>query len=104
MYAIIEDGSFQYQVREGDRLEVQRRDLADGQDTIEFDRVVMLGDGTDSRIGQPYVEGAKVVAKVVGEIKGDKIHIIKFRRRTTYRRKTGHRQRYLRVTIDKIHA
>ena len=104
MYAIIEDGSFQYQVREGDRLEVQRRDLAEGQETVEFDRVVMLGDGADCRIGQPYVDGAKVTAKVEGEIKGDKIHVIKFRRRKGYRRKIGHRQRYLQVMIEKIHA
>ena len=104
MYAIIEDGAHQYKVEEGDTFEVQRRDLPDDQTTIEFDRVVMLGDGADSRIGQPYVEGAKVIAKVGGEIKGDKIDVIKFKRRKGYRRKIGHRQKYLRVTVEKIEA
>ncbi len=102
LYAIIEDGSHQYMVREGDTFEVQRRDLTDGQDTIAFGHVVMLGDGADSKIGQPYVEGAQVVARIAGEIKGDKIDIIKFRRRKGYRRKTGHRQKYLRVTVERI--
>ena len=104
MYAVIEDGSHQYKVEEGDTFEVQRHDLADDQATIEFDRVVMIGDGADSTIGRPYVEGAKVVAKVVREVKGDKIDVIKFRRRKTYRRKTGHRQKYLQVKVEKIHT
>jgi len=102
VYAIIEDGAHQYKVQEGDTLEVQRRDLPDGQDSIEFDRVVMIGKGADSIIGQPYVPGAKVVADVQSEIKGAKIDVIKFRRRKTYRRKTGHRQRFLRVTIKSL--
>ena len=102
MYAIIEDGAHQYKVQEGDTLEVQRRDLPEGQATIEFDRVLMIGDGADSTIGQPYVAGAKVVADVEGEVKGAKIDIIKFKRRKTYRRKTGHRQKYLRVTIKTL--
>lgn len=102
VYAIIEDGAHQYKVQEGDTFEVQRRDLADDQATIEFDRIVMIGNGADTKIGQPYVDGAKVIARIHGEIKGDKIDVIKFRRRKNYRRKMGHRQRYLRVTVDKI--
>ena len=102
MYAIIEDGAHQYKVQEGDTLEVQRRDLPDGQATIEFDRVLMIGDGADSTIGQPYVAGAKVVADIEGEVKGAKIDIIKFKRRKTYRRKTGHRQKYLRITVKSL--
>ncbi len=104
MYAIIEDGAHQYKVEEGDTLEVQRRDLEDGQSSVEFDRVVMIGNGADSKIGQPYVDGAKVVANVCAELKGDKIHVIKFRRRKGYRRKIGHRQKYLQVKIEKIEA
>jgi len=104
VYAIIENGAHQYKVQEGDRLEIQLQELDEGQTTVEFDRVLMVG-GTDSpRVGRPTVAGAKVVASVLGEIKGDKITIIKFRRRKGYKRKQGHRQRYLRVQIDKIEA
>lgn len=104
MYAIIEDGAHQYKVSEGDTLEIQRRDLDEGQNALEFDRVLMIGDAGESKIGHPCVEGAKVVASVAGEVKGDKITIMKMRRRKGYRRKQGHRQRYLRITIDKIEA
>ncbi len=104
MYAIIEDGAHQYKVGEGDTFEVQRRDLPEDQTTLEFDHVVMVGQGADSRIGQPYVEGAKVIAKIGGEVKGDKIDVIKFKRRKKYRRKIGHRQKYLRVKVEKIEA
>lgn len=104
MYAIIEDGAHQYQVEEGTRLDVQRHELEDGQETLEFDKVLLLKDGDETKVGQPYVDGAKVTARIVGELKGDKITIVKLRRRKNYRRKQGHRQVYLRVTIDKIHA
>ena len=73
MYAIIEDGSHQYKVQEGDRLEVQLHDLTDDQKTIEFDKVLMIGDGAKSKIGHPYVSGAKVAATIQREIKGDKL-------------------------------
>jgi large subunit ribosomal protein L21 len=102
VYAVIEDGAHQYKVSEGDTLDLQRHDLEDGQETLEFDRVLLVGEGADAKIGQPYVEGAKVVAKIIGEIKGDKIHIIKFKRRKGYKRKIGHRQRHLRISIDSI--
>ncbi len=104
MYAIIEDGAHQYKVQEGDTLEVQLHHLEEGQGTVEFDRILMVGDGENSQIGQPHVEGAKVIASVAGEVKGDKITVVKFKRRKGYRRKQGHRQRYLRVKIDKIEA
>ena len=104
VYAIIQDGAHQYKVAEGDTLEVQRRDLDEGQDVLEFDHVLMVGDGEEHQIGRPYLEGAKVTAAVHGEVKGEKITIIKIRRRKGYRRKMGHRQRYLRVRIDKIEA
>ncbi len=102
MYAIIEDGAHQYKVQEGDRLEVQLRDLTDDQKAIEFDKVLMIGDGAKSKIGRPYVSGAKVAATIQREIKGDKLVIQKIRRRKNYRLRKGHRQRYLQVTIDKI--
>ncbi|MHC4695258.1 MAG: 50S ribosomal protein L21 [Planctomycetota bacterium] len=103
MYAIISDGGSQYRVEEGLTLDLQLKDLAEDAKTVEFDRVLMVGDIEDGpKIGQPTVEGAKVTASVVGEVKGDKITVVKFRPRKRYTRTQGHRQRYLRVKVDKI--
>lgn len=103
MYAIISDGGFQYRVQDGLEFEVQLRDLPADAKTIEFDRVLMVGDLPDGpQIGQPTVPGARVLATVLGEIKGDKQIIQKFARRKGYHLKKGHRQRYLRVRVDKI--
>lgn len=106
MYAIIADGSHQYRVEEGMILDVQREpDLPDDAKTLTFDRVLMIGDTEGGpKIGQPVVAGAKVQATVVTEFKGEKIIIQKFRRRKKYALKKGHRQKYLRVQIDKIEA
>ncbi len=103
MYAIIEDSGTQIRVAPGDVVDVDLRELADG-DRVEFDRVLLIGpEGEESAvIGAPYVEGAAVEAVVVGEVAGDKVEIIKFRRRKGYRRHRGHRQHYLRVKIEGI--
>ncbi len=103
MYAIISDGAHQYRVEEGQIFEVQRKDLDDQTETIEFDRVLLVGGLEDgSRIGQPTIEGAKVTASVIGEIKADKIIIQKLRRRKNSAVKMGHRQRFLQVKVEKI--
>ena len=102
MYAIIEDGAHQYKVEEGATLDLQLHDVDEDQTTLEFDKVLLLNDGSETKVGQPYVQGAKVTASIQGAVKGDKITIIKMKRRKTYRRKQGHRQQYLRVKIDKI--
>ena len=102
MYAIIEDGGRQYRVSEGDTIEVDRRDVADGQEMLEFDRVLMIENGPESVVGQPVVADAKVTARIEGECKGDKIVVQYFRRRKNSRTRTGHRQKYLRVRIEKI--
>ncbi len=104
MYAIIEDGAHQYKVEEGTTLDVQLHDLDEGQTTIDFDHVLLINDEKEVKVGRPYLKGAKVSATVQGEVKGDKITIIKFRRRKNYRRKQGHRQQYMRVRIDSIQA
>ncbi|MEM7227658.1 MAG: 50S ribosomal protein L21 [Planctomycetota bacterium] len=105
MYAIIEDSGTQIKVQEGDVIDVDLRPLDDGTSSLSFDRVLVVGDGESAgNIGTPYVSGAKVAADIVGEIKGDKIDVIKFKRRKGYRRKQGHRQRYLRVKITGISA
>ncbi len=103
MYAIISDGGFQYRVQEGLEFEVQLRDLPADAKTIEFNRILMVGDLADGpQIGQPLVAGARVLATLLGEIKGDKQIIQKFARRKGYHLKKGHRQRFLRVRVDKI--
>lgn len=102
MYAIFEDGGRQYRVQEGDTLRVDLRDLDEGQNRVEFTQVLMLGQGADARIGQPFVEGAKVIARVNGEIKGEKVVGVVFRRRKNVNRKRGHRQRHLDVTVEQI--
>ncbi len=102
MYAIIEDGGKQYRVQKDDTLYVELRDLPTTAKKIEFDRVLMLGDGAKCKIGTPYVAGAKVTAGLVGRAKGPKLEIVKFRRRKGYKLHKGHRQNYLKVTIDSI--
>lgn len=105
MYAIISDGPHQYRVEEGQVLEIERKTLpADGK-SIEFDRVLFVGEGEEEpKVGQPVVEGAKVIASVLAESKGRKIVIQKYRRRKNSRLKKGHRQKYMQVKIDKIEA
>ena len=103
MYAIIRDGEHQYRVEEGQVFEVQRKNLPEGTNTVEFDCVLLVGDLEESpKIGQPLVEGARVTASVVRELKGDKITVQKFRRRKGYAVKQGHRQKYLQVKVEKI--
>jgi large subunit ribosomal protein L21 len=101
MYAIISDGGRQYTVREGEQLLVDYRDVPKGQ-TLQFDRVLAYSDDSGLKLGSPTLSGAKVSAEVLGVRQGEKITVQKFRRRTTMRRKTGHRQLYTAVKINKI--
>ncbi len=102
MYAIVEDGGKQYRVQKGDTIFIEDRKLPDDAKTIEFDQVLMLGEGKESKIGTPWVEGAKVLARLEGEVKGPKLEIVKYRRRKGYRLHKGHRQQHLKVTIESI--
>lgn len=105
MYAVIADGGHQYKVEEGLVFEVQIRDLPEDATTVEFDRILLVGNVEGGpKIGRPIVEGAKVSASIIREMKGDKIVIRKFRRRKNYMRKQGHRQNYLQLKVEKIHA
>lgn len=100
MYAVVETGGRQYKVTEGQVIDVERLEVEPGQ-TIELDRVLLISD-EQVQVGQPTVAGAMVVAKVVGEEKGEKIIVFKYKPKTRYRRKTGHRQIYTRLAIQKI--
>jgi len=101
MYAVIRNGGKQYKVAEGDVLEVEKIIAGEG-DNIEFDEVLMLVDGDKVTIGAPVVAGAKVAAKVLAHGRGEKIRVIKFRRRKHYRKQMGHRQAYTRLQITGI--
>ena len=105
MYAIIEDSGTQIRVAPGDVLEVDLREGAAAGGSVTFDRVLLIGDeASDSQatIGTPYIGGASVVGEVVDQIKGEKVDVVKFKRRKGYRVKQGHRQKYLRVKISDI--
>jgi large subunit ribosomal protein L21 len=109
MYAVIEQGGKQYKVSQGDTLEIDLTDVSPDATTIELDKVLMVGDGEDIKVGTPLVAGAKVVAsfKTTADeavIKGKKLYPMNFRRRKDSRRRIGHRQKYLQVTIEKIEA
>ncbi len=103
MYAIIEDQGRQYTVRQGDVVDVDLRDATE-KESLVFERVLMVRDDSATRVGTPTLEGVRVVATVLGEVKGKKIVVRKFKRRKNYRRKQGHRQRYTRVRIESIEA
>jgi large subunit ribosomal protein L21 len=101
MYAIISEGGRQFKVEEGQELDVDYREIGVG-DQIKFDRVLAYSDNDTLKVGQPVLEGASVTAEVLSVVQGPKLIVQKARRRKTYRRKTGHRQMYTRVKIDKI--
>ena len=109
MYAVIEQGGKQYKVAEGDCLNIELTDVSPDATTIELDKVLFVSDGESVKVGSPYLEGAKVVAsfKTTAEealTKGKKLYPTHFRRRKSSQRRIGHRQKYLRITIDKIEA
>jgi len=101
MYAIIRTGNRQYRAEVGKLLEVEKLPYA-VDERIEIDDVLLIGDGDKTIIGQPKVEGALVKATVVDQFRGEKIIVFRYRQRTNYRRKTGHRQYYTRLRIDGI--
>src|SRR5690606_1884991 len=103
VYAVVETGGKQYRVAVGDRIEVERLDAEPGTD-VTLDRVLLVADGEDVRVGTPVVEGARVVASVEDQIKGKKVIVFKFKPKKRYRRKQGHRQQLTRLTIKEIVA
>ena len=101
IYAIIETGGKQYKVTPGQIVDVERLDVAEGN-IVDLDRVLLIADGDRVIVGTPTVDGAKVVATSQGEGKGKKIIVFRYKPKTRYRKKTGHRQLYTRLAIDKI--
>lgn len=103
MYAVIVSGGKQHRVVEGETLKLEKLDLATG-DTVNFDKVLMVGEGADVKIGAPYVDSGKVTAEVVSHGRHKKVNIIKFRRRKHHRKQMGHRQWFTEVKITGISA
>ena len=101
IYAIIETGGKQYKVTPGQTIDVERLDVDEGN-TIELDRVLFIVDGDKVTVGTPTIDGAKVIATSQGDGKGKKIIVFKYKPKVRYRKKTGHRQLYTRLAIDKI--
>ncbi|QDU70237.1 50S ribosomal protein L21 [Mucisphaera calidilacus] len=102
MYAVIEDSGTQIKVAEGDTIRIDPRELPEDAKSLTFDRVVFMGEGVTAKVGAPYVEGASVEAEILEEGRAEKIEVVKFKRRKTYRRRRGHRQPYVEVKITKI--
>ena len=101
MYAVIESGGKQYRVAPGDVIDVELLGEPGDSTSLRFDRVLMVSGDGGPQIGKA-LEGAAVTASLVGEVKGPKIRVFKKKKRTTYRRTTGHRQHLHRVRIDEI--
>ena len=103
MYAVIETGGKQYRVAEGQYLKVEKLNIDEGG-SLDIDKVLMVANGEDIKIGAPYVAGGKVSVKVKSHGRGAKIRIIKFRRRKHSRKTQGHRQHYTEIEITGISA
>lgn len=101
MYAVIISGGKQHRVVEGETLKVEKIEAAT-ESTIEFDQVLMVGEGADVKIGAPFVTGAKVTAQIIAQGRHDKVTIIKFKRRKHHMKRAGHRQWFTEIKITGI--
>ena len=103
MYAIVKTGGKQYKVSEGDVIYVEKL-VADVDSTVELTDVLAIAGDNGITVGSPTVEGAKVVAKVAAQGKAKKVTVFKYKPKKDYRKKTGHRQPYTKLVIEKIEA
>ncbi|ALP41918.1 50S ribosomal protein L21 [Aeromonas schubertii] len=103
MYAVFQSGGKQHRVAEGQIVRLEKLNVETGA-AIEFDKVLMVAQGDTFKVGAPFVEGGKILAEVVAHGRGDKVQIIKFRRRKHHRKHMGHRQWFTEVKITGISA
>jgi large subunit ribosomal protein L21 len=101
MYAVVRCGGKQYSVREGQQLDVEKLTGSEG-DRVELTDVLMIGDGDQITVGTPLVGGARVVAEVLSQMRAKKVINFKYKRKTRYRRKLGHRQPFTRLAVREI--
>ncbi|NIG62356.1 MAG: 50S ribosomal protein L21 [Serratia symbiotica] len=103
MYAVFQSGGKQHRVSEGQTVRLEKLDIATGE-TVEFDHILMIANGKNVKMGVPFVDGGKINAEIVAHGRGEKIKIVKFRRRKHYRKQQGHRQWFTDVKITSISA
>ncbi|KXI29625.1 MULTISPECIES: 50S ribosomal protein L21 [Paraglaciecola] len=103
MYAVFQSGGKQHRVAEGQTVRLEKIEVAPGE-SVEFGDILMVSNGDDVKIGMPFVDGGKVTAEVVTHGRGDKVNIVKFRRRKHSRKQMGHRQWFTEVKITGISA
>ncbi len=103
MYAVFQSGGKQHRVSEGQTLRLEKLDVETGA-TVEFDKVLLVANGEEITVGAPLVEGGKITAEVVQHGRGDKVKIVKFRRRKHSRKQQCHRQWFTEVKITGINA
>ena len=103
MYAIIKTGGKQYKVAEGDVIMVEKLAVGEGE-AVVFDQVLTVVNDADVKIGTPVVEGAKVTGKVEAQGKDKKILVFKYKAKSNYRKRQGHRQPFTKIVIEKIEA
>ena len=103
MYAVFTTGGKQYRATTGDILKIEKLDAEKGA-TVELDQVLMVGEGEDVKVGAPYLKGGKVTATVVGQGRGKKIKVLKFKRRKHHMKHMGHRQDFTQIEITGIAA
>ncbi len=103
MYAVIEIGAKQYNVKKGDVLDVDKQDIKEGKD-LSIEKVLLLSKDKKVEVGQPYLRGVKVAAEVVGQTKGDKVISFKYRRRKSSHWTKGHRAKLTRIRIKEIES
>lgn len=103
MYAVFRTGGKQYRASAGDTLRVEKLDADEGA-SVQFEEVLMVGEGDSVTVGTPLVAGGKVAAKVLKQDKAKKVEIVKFRRRQNYKRTKGHRQPYTLIEITDVQA
>ena len=101
VYAVIQTGGKQYRVQQGDVIYVEKID-AQANDAVTFDKVLLVGEGEAVKVGTPAVDGAKVEGKVLGQVKGQKIVVYKYKAKKNERKKQGHRQPYTKVEITEV--
>jgi large subunit ribosomal protein L21 len=100
-YAIVEDGGKQYKAVIGESIDVDLYPLEVGEE-LDMDRVLLISDGESVKVGKPFIQGAKIQATVVAQVKGPKIIVFRYKAKERIRSKTGHRQKYTRVRVDAI--
>lgn len=101
MYAVVESGGKQYRVKEGDTLRIEKVGGAPGEEVL-LEKILLVGNGDSVRVGNPFLEGARVRAVIVAQKRARKVIVFKFKRRKNHRKKQGHRQHFTGLRIKAI--